>query len=278
MPLLWFAHLIAKYSPQGQAYKCATLGVPGTPGPRLCHDEVPTGWNYPVTTKLRFFSLRTGFLTGPPAYVVTLAATGFACLLTIVARPVLTLAPFIILSAAVFVSAWFGGFRQGVISVLLGATSDNYYFLPPPYHWSLSDADLQLTGLWIAFATALAFLLTRLRQSDDHARKVLASITEGFLIVDHDWSLIYANDSGAQFVGKPRQEIIGRNYWELMPDTIGKPAEQQLRRCTTERIPVQFESHCQEQRKWIQVRAYPFPEGISIFIRDITETKLRRKR
>jgi len=230
-----------------------------------------------VTTKPSFFSLRTGFLTGPQAYAVTLVTTGLATLLTIFAAPTLVSTPFMLPTAAVIVSTWFGGFRQGFIAAVVGAAAAEYYVLAPQSHWSFVGIGMRRTILWIAFATGLAFLLSRLRKSEDHARKVLASITEGLLIVDRDWTLLYANDSGAQFVGKPQGEIIGRNYWELSQSAISKPMEQQLRRCATERIPVQFESHCQRRQNWIQVRAYPFPEGISVFIQDISETKLKEE-
>jgi len=221
--------------------------------------------------------LRTGFLTGTRAYAVTLAATSLAALVTIFGAPILVSTPFIVATLAVIVSAWFGGLRHGLISVIVGATVVNYYLLPPQNQWSLGATELRRTVLWTVFAAAVSWLLSRLRQSEDRARTILSSITEGFLILDRDWTLLHANDAGAQFVDKSKPEITGRNFWEIMPQLVGRPTEQQLRRCAAERMPVQFESFCRRRQKWLHIRAYPFTEGISLFFRDITDTKIKEE-
>jgi PAS domain S-box-containing protein len=230
-----------------------------------------------VVTKLSFFSPRTGFLTGPPAYALTLAATGLAALVTIVGAPILTSTPFIVVTLAVIVSSWFAGFRHGLIPVIVGATVVNYYLLPPQNQWSLDATGLRRTVLWTVFAAGLAWLLSRLRKSEDRARTILESITEGFLILDRNWTLLHANQAGAQFVDKSKQEVMGQNFWEVMPQIAGRPTEQHLRRCAAERVPVQFESYCGRRQKWLHIRAYPFPGGMSLFFRDISDTKIKEE-
>jgi len=222
--------------------------------------------------KFNALFFRSDFLTGARAYALTIAVTACAVLLTLTARTTLQSTPFMVFTAAVLISAWAGGFRQGLLCALVGA-GVGYYLLvglsvPVP-------RSLLRTALWIALVSALAFLLDGLSRAQNRASKVLASIAEGFLILDHDWTVIYANDAAAQFAEKPRRDVTGRKFWDVM--MVGKPAEQHLRRCATERGPVQFESLCGRRQKWLHTRAYPFPGGISLFFRDITDAKIKEE-
>src|SRR5262249_5605687 len=117
----------------------------------------------------------------------------------------------------------------------------------------------------------------RLRKPKDRARMVLASIAESLMIVDRNWKLVYVNDAAAQFIGKPKRDLVRRDYWEAVPEILGSPAEQHLRRCAEERVPVQFETHSRRRQSWTNVRAYPLREGISILFQNITEAKIKEE-
>jgi PAS domain S-box-containing protein len=223
-------------------------------------------------TKFNVFSFRYGFLTGPRAYVLTLAVTGCAALLTLAAGSILRSTPFMVFTGAVIISAWAGGFRQGLLSALVGG-GFGYFILTGK---AFPDAASLLRAvLWVAFVTGLAFLLHRSRQAQNRASKVLAGITEGFLILDRDGTLVYASDSGAHLIGKPKSEVLGRSLWDLSPEVIARSTEQQLRRCAAEAIPIRFENYCQRRQKWLNIRAYPFPGGMSVFLDDITDAKIK---
>jgi PAS domain S-box-containing protein len=221
---------------------------------------------------------RTERLTGRGAIVLILVANALAALLSLVAiRWTNYSTPFMVFTGAMIVCAWIGSFRDGAVTAIIGALFANYFLMHPTAGWSLDWAELSRTLLWLAFALGLAYLLDRLRRSQDQARKVLGSISEGFCVVDHDWRFVYINDPGALLIGQKRQQIIGRAYWELIPDAKGAMAEEQLRRAATERMPVQFEMRLERQSRWLQIRACPFVEGLSIFLEDITAAREREE-
>jgi PAS domain S-box-containing protein len=224
--------------------------------------------------KRSFLFLLQSRVTGFKALALTLLLTGAAALLCVVARPLTYSTPFMPASAAVIIVAWFAGFRQGVLSAVLSSVFVNYYMLAPHGAWSLYGWNLLRTALWVAFASGVAFILSWLREYQDHARGVLAAITEGFFILDREWNLVYINDSGAKCAGKPAKEMMGHNYWEAVPEAKGTVVEQQLRRCAAEGVPVQFENRTRRQR-WLQIRAYPFANGVSVFFEDISDAKER---
>src|SRR5437867_3440797 len=104
--------------------------------------------------------MRPGVLSGARAAAVTVAVTGLAALVAIVAAPLLVSTPFMVFTGAVIVSAWFGGWLQGVLSALIGALPANYFVLAPQGRWSVGPIDLLRTVLWVVFVSSLALLLS----------------------------------------------------------------------------------------------------------------------
>ena len=206
---------------------------------------------------------------------VTVFATSIAGVLSLAGVPAIYQTPYMLFCGAVIASVWWGNFRQAVLSLTLSAMFVNYFLQPPFGHFKLTTGALVRGAVWMAVGAIYAFLLSRLRSADDHARKVLAGISEGFFILDKDWNVVYVNDSVAQVAGKATREMTGRNCWELMPEALGTVVELQLRRCAAENVRVQFESPCPYRGRWLQFRAYPFSEGISVFFNDVSESKER---
>jgi PAS domain S-box-containing protein len=224
-----------------------------------------------LARRLSLFSPRRFHVHGATAYAFTLAATAAACGLSLAARPAMYRTPFILLSAALLAIVWFADFRHCVLSVAISALFANYFLLSPYNHWSIARTEVLTTCLWSACALGLAALIARLRASEDGARRVLASVAEGFFIMDGDWKLAYANPAAAEFIGKPAPEIIGPAVWEVMPEIKQTVVEQRLRLCAEANLPVEFESH--SRGKWVYVRAYPFAGGMCVFIQDVTAAK-----
>jgi PAS domain S-box-containing protein len=216
-------------------------------------------------------SLHPALFTGTQAIVLTLVATSSAALLSLTATPLTHAFPFSLFFLAVAASAWFGGFRQGLFSLVL-ALFFVHFFLRPL--WSTPQGLLR-AGLWLAFAGSIAFMLGKLRGFQGQAQTVLANIGEGVVILDRDWKVVYINEAGAPCATLSPRQMVGRSYWEVAPEASGTVFEQHIRRCARERVPVQFEMRTPRRQHWLQVRAYPLPNGICCFAQDITEAKER---
>jgi len=111
----------------------------------------------------------------------------------------------------------------------------------------------------------------------EKSQQILTSIAEGFCVLDHDWNISYINDIGLEIAGRPQQKIIGRNHWEVLPESKGTIVEQEYRRCARDRVPVQFEVPWKRLGIWLHVRAYPSAEGISILFSDVSLVKRREE-
>jgi PAS domain S-box-containing protein len=228
-----------------------------------------------MTIRKKLLSVRPLHLTGFRGILVTLLVTGVAGLLSLATAPAIYSTPYLFFSGAVLATVWFVSFRHTLISLFLAALFVNYYLRPPYGQFTLTLEELVRSAVWISIGSFFAFLAHRLHVSEGQARKVLAGISEGFFILDSDWNVVYANASAAELAGKPANEVIRRNFWELVPETKDTVIEQQLKRCAGEHVRVQFESGSPHRNRWLQFRAYPSSEGISVFFQDISEAKER---
>ncbi len=105
---------------------------------------------------------------------------------------------------------------------------------------------------------------------------VLESITDGFVTFDREWRITYLNQQGALLLqGLPgvREGLIGKNHWEQFPDAVGTIIEEQYRRAVAEQVTVEFELFYPPLNAWINIRAFPSEDGLSVFFRDVTERK-----
>ncbi|HUH32379.1 MAG TPA: PAS domain S-box protein, partial [Daejeonella sp.] len=113
------------------------------------------------------------------------------------------------------------------------------------------------------------------QQSESHdlqLKDILESITDGFFAVDSNWIVRYYNKA-AESMLLPREQIIGKNLWDVFHDAVGSLFYQQYHRVMNERVPASFEEYYPGLNIWVQINAYPAVSGITIYFRDITESK-----
>jgi PAS domain S-box-containing protein len=109
----------------------------------------------------------------------------------------------------------------------------------------------------------------------EHAPSLVAtaldSVSEGFILLDREWRFVFANPAAEGFMRRERADVLGRTLWECFPAALDRRFGIEYRRAVSENMPVQFEEFYPEPlNAWFEVRAYPSPEGLSIFFRDVT--------
>lgn len=102
---------------------------------------------------------------------------------------------------------------------------------------------------------------------------ILERITDGFVALDSQWRFTYINLPAVPlFLNREREEMLGHNIWELFPHQVGSNVYRQYHHARTTGQAVHFEEWldanlCAEQH------VYPSDDGLSIYLRDITERK-----
>ncbi len=99
------------------------------------------------------------------------------------------------------------------------------------------------------------------------------SLNEGVYIVDKAWRYIYINNKAAEIQGKLREELLGKNIWELHPEAIETVSYAEAHRAIEENIHVSYEVYYPLLKTWFECRCYPITEGLIILLQDISIRK-----
>ncbi|MDZ8187990.1 MAG: ATP-binding protein [Nostoc sp. ChiSLP02] len=114
-----------------------------------------------------------------------------------------------------------------------------------------------------------------------HLERVLAGIQDQFFVLDSQWRYTFVNQRVAEVVGFSREQLLGKSIWEMFPDLVGTEFDIQVRRSLAEQTVVRFEYFYPRWNRWFENRIYPFEEGVSIFVSDVSdiyeELRLRKQ-
>ena len=154
---------------------------------------------------------------------------------------------------------------------------------PTPRSWA--DHDVQLARdvaerTWAAAETARA--QAALREERDRSRDIFDTISEGFALFDRNWIMQRMNAEGLRICAVTREEVIGRNHWEVFTAMADSEAGRMYRRVMdTRRAGAAEQCHVfpDGRRIWTDIRAYPTQDGgVASFFRDITDRKLAEEK
>ena len=111
------------------------------------------------------------------------------------------------------------------------------------------------------------------QSSNRHSRQVLERISDGFYTLDCDFRFTYINAAAERMLGRTRDDLLDKNLWEAFPPVIDTPLYSAYHEALATGLPITFEFYYPPFEHWIEVRVYPAPEGLSVFFRDISESR-----
>jgi two-component system NtrC family sensor kinase len=111
-----------------------------------------------------------------------------------------------------------------------------------------------------------------LRQARDRMVEILEGTPDAFFTVDANWNLTYVNAHTEELSALPREQMLSRSLWEMIPKLAKAPYEEALRRVMAERNLDRFEALFPPDH-WYEVHAYPSGQGLSAFFRKIRDRK-----
>jgi len=102
---------------------------------------------------------------------------------------------------------------------------------------------------------------------------ILESIGDAFYSLDNDLRFTYVNRKTEELWRMKREDLLGRNFLDVFPQSVGTPSYYECMRAVEERQAVSFEAVSPILNRWVDVSVYPTPSGLSVYFRDITERK-----
>ncbi|MQM38902.1 hypothetical protein KBTX_02923 [wastewater metagenome] len=125
---------------------------------------------------------------------------------------------------------------------------------------------------------------SRLRASEAAQRRLaerltatLESITDAFFTLDRDFRFTYVNGEAERVLGRSRDDLLAR----VIRDIEGLNDEtftEAFQRAFDLQAAVSFEARFHPPGLWLDVRAYPAPDGLTVYLRDTTERHRERRR
>lgn len=112
-----------------------------------------------------------------------------------------------------------------------------------------------------------------LRKKGEELSNVLDKITDGFIMLDRNFCYLYANKRIGEMTGRDPATLIGKNMWHEFPDAVGSQTYLGIQKAMLDRLPVHNVDYYEPYDLWQENQIYPTEEGLSIFIRDITQQK-----
>ncbi len=110
-------------------------------------------------------------------------------------------------------------------------------------------------------------------ESHEKLLKIVDSIRDGFFTIDRKWRFTFVNNEALGLWGKRPDQLLGKSIWRVIPEALGTVFEEQYRAAMSGHVPVIFDAVSPILGIWVEVRAYPTDEGLSVYFHDITRRK-----
>lgn len=101
--------------------------------------------------------------------------------------------------------------------------------------------------------------------------ETLERISDGFFSLDDQWRFTYLNPAAAEIFGTSWYDLKGQCIWTVMPE-VADYFKPHLHRAMREQRRIWIDEFKPGDR-WLEMYVYPSPEGVSVYMQDMTEYK-----
>jgi diguanylate cyclase (GGDEF)-like protein/PAS domain S-box-containing protein len=101
----------------------------------------------------------------------------------------------------------------------------------------------------------------------------LASITDAFATLDPEGRFTYVNRETERLLGRSSGELLGQKIWHEL-DILGSGRTRvEILKAMRGEKHLEFEEFYAALGKWLELRAYPFEEGLAVYIRNVSSRR-----
>lgn len=147
--------------------------------------------------------------------------------------------------------------------------------------FALGTIGLYSTLVWWTGGTVSRQTRSRLRAEAAEAEATrrliqsLDSVSDAFLACDPQWRITHVNAAAERIYRLRREEVLGRDWWEVFAEHLPPSHARGFRRAMSERVPVRFESWSPGRERCIETGISPAAEGgLAVVVRDVTDQRL----
>jgi PAS domain S-box-containing protein len=141
------------------------------------------------------------------------------------------------------------------------------------------DSDGKITAVHGAFQNISELIAFQQRSEGLSERlfKTLEAMTDAFFLLDQKFCFAYLNTQAEILLQRNRRELLGKNVWQEFPEAIGTDFNRYYEHAFKTGESVSFAEYFKPLEAWFSVRAYPGPEGLAVYFRDVTEERVNEQ-
>jgi PAS domain S-box-containing protein len=132
-----------------------------------------------------------------------------------------------------------------------------------PYQYVASSADI----------TAQKKAEGEVIKACDEREIVLNRISYGVISLDNEWRYTFLNDAALAAHPLGKQETLGKVIWDVHPRSKGTVFWDKYHEARLTQKEVEMETYYAPLNSYFSIKIYPSPDGLTIFYKDITESK-----
>jgi PAS domain S-box-containing protein len=110
-------------------------------------------------------------------------------------------------------------------------------------------------------------------ESEERFRTLIERISDGFVSFDNDLHYTYANKKAGEITHHDPKSLIGRYVWDVFPEAVGSSTYETFTRAMSDQVYLCNTDYFEPLDLWQENHLYPSENGLSVFIRDISERK-----
>jgi len=141
------------------------------------------------------------------------------------------------------------------------------------------DAEGNITHLRGAIQDVSKFraVADEARLTAERFTRTLESLTDGFILLDHEWCFIYVNPEAERILRRDRDALKGRCLLVEFPETAAGKFLEKCQDAVRDGRTVEFEKYYPPLGIWVYMRLSPSDLGLTFCIRDDTERVTARR-
>lgn len=116
-------------------------------------------------------------------------------------------------------------------------------------------------------------LSKKVEEKTSELKEIFERVSDGFIALDKNFRYTYMNAKAGIITHRDPLTIIGKNVWEEFPESVGSSTYHTFYEALAKQKYVSNIDYYEPLDLWQENYVYPSPNGLSIFIRDITQQK-----
>lgn len=107
----------------------------------------------------------------------------------------------------------------------------------------------------------------------EQAGRIFAHVSDGIVVLDQQFRFLHVNPEASRLLRRAPEELYGRTVREAFSHADGGELWDVGHQALSTQEPQTIEAHSQMLEGWFEVRAFPAPEGLTLYFRDVTERR-----